>query len=291
MNYKEIVFKNTLNILARISREKHGNLPNKENPVDFTGPCRFHFNSNNKVSMKFSFLYLFLGLGGLFILIISHRQLGSETLMALSYTMFKGAFIVGIVWFLLATCLFVITSSNDKYAVGIPIDKGINREKRIPAPLQILDVSFNNNLPDLTYEFSALMKFVANIAIDIRLYSAYSKGIREDDKGHAIDSQNDPNTPYDLMYLSNILHNFSNLSFAIDDGDIHKIIAECDAHISTYECYLGKYPNRLKQMMGNPVETFQRHKKFVDLNMAIKIFKQIKTKCIMQLEIFDERSD
>lgn len=241
------------------------------------------------INQAFIFLYLFLALDGLLVLIVSHRQLSIETWMFLSYTLFKGAVIVGIVWFLVASICHVFIIGNNKGATELPIliNNGLNRNKRIPVPLQIWNASFNNNnnLPDLTYELSALMKFVSNIALDIRLYSAYSKGIREDDNGHTIESQSDPNTPYDLMYLSDILHNFSNLSFAIDDGDINKIIAECESHIAKYEWYLGKYPDRLKHMMGNPVDTFQRHKKYVDLNMAIQIFEQIKVKCIKQLEI------
>lgn len=144
----------------------------------------------------------------------------------------------------------------------------------------------NNVLPDLTYEFSELLKFTSNVAIDIRLYSAYGRGMREDANGQLIDIQSDPNTPYDLMYLSDILHNFFNLAMAIDHGDIENIISACDSHIYFYECYLGKHPVKLMKMhmMGNPVDTFERHKKYVDLNMAIQIFEQIKTKCIAKIE-------
>ena len=135
-------------------------------------------------------------------------------------------------------------------------------------------------LPDLTFECGELLKFVSNVAIDIRLYSAYSDGIRSNENGQMIDSRSDPNTLCDLMYLSDVLHNLWNIGNAIQSGNTEKIMRECDAHIEIFEVYLGKNPARwCKNMKSNPIDTFQRHKKYVDLEGAIQIFEKIKRKC------------
>jgi len=54
------------------------------------------------INQLFLFLYWFLAIDGLLLLIISHQQLSIESFMFLSYTMFKSAFIVLIVWFLIS---------------------------------------------------------------------------------------------------------------------------------------------------------------------------------------------
>jgi hypothetical protein len=138
----------------------------------------------------------------------------------------------------------------------------------------------SNKIPDLTFECGELLKFVSNVAIDIRLYSAYSNGIWHDGKGQMFNSLGDPNTPLDLMYLADILHNLWNVGDAIQSGNAEKIIRACAAHIEIFEAYLGKNPAKLcKNMKGNPTDTFQRHKDYVDLEGAIQLFKKIKSKC------------
>lgn len=138
----------------------------------------------------------------------------------------------------------------------------------------------SKKIPDLTFECGELLKFVSNVAIDIRLYSAYSDGIRLNEKGQMIDSRSDPNVPFDLMYLSDVLHNLWNIGDAIQSGNAENIKRECDTHIEIFEAYLGKNPARwCKNMKGNPIDTFQRHKRYVDLEGAIQIFEKIKSKC------------
>jgi hypothetical protein len=150
--------------------------------------------------------------------------------------------------------------NNDKGAAEIPISYELNGIKRIPVTLPIWSASSfnNNNLPDLTCEFAELMGFIASVAVDIRMYSSYGGGFRLDIEQDTSSSQ----AADDLKYLSHILHNLH----MFQDKNCENIIFACEQHIDMYKSYMS-------------TETFKRHKKYADLNKAIKVFEQIKTKC------------
>lgn len=294
MNYKEIVFKNILNIMARISRKKHSNLPNKENPVDFTGPCRFHFNSNNKVSMKFSkaeslkkiikekdkFIYQ-----GIVYNIKTSKVIKNFHCPLIYYSNQERDIILPQKPLVIYKCLYQSVDSSyfilfvydsgeikiaslDATAVYKLMENDIkNKQSKSNETVEnIQPEKIGNSLPDLTQELTELMVFISRVSIDIRMYSAYNSSSR---------IVSDPNAPYDLMYLSEILHNLS----MFHDDKIANIIYACDFHINTFEHYLVNDPYREKDMKGNPVETFKRHSYYVNLNKAIEIFKRIKAKC------------
>lgn len=163
--------------------------------------------------------------------------------------------------------------------LGDPDEKHYQVKLYKSGTIKTIPVKIKNSLPDLTQEFGELMTFISSVAIDIRMYSTYSNGVRSDGEGNDFDSWSDPNTSYDLMYLSEILHN---LCMFYDDKP-ENIIFACDHHINTFERYLRKDSFGNENIKNNPADTFERHKYNVDLNKAIAIFKRIKAKCTEEI--------
>lgn len=116
---------------------------------------------------------------------------------------------------------------------------------------------------DLTAELGKLLNFTAQVAVAIRMYSAYnqSRDPQEDDA-------------MDLMWLSDSLHNFSILGTAVQGGDPTNIIFACDMLSRSYKSYQEIHPHSTRQ--AKP--TFERNASRVNLNEAVAIFEQIKLK-------------
>jgi hypothetical protein len=118
---------------------------------------------------------------------------------------------------------------------------------------------------DLTVELGRLLNFTAQVAVAIRMYSAYNQS-----RGPQ------PNAAEDLMWLSDSLHNFSALGTAVQGGNPDNIIFACDMLSRSYKAYQEVFPNSTRQ--AKP--TFERNANRVSLNEAIAIFEQIRLKAI-----------
>lgn len=121
---------------------------------------------------------------------------------------------------------------------------------------------------NLTKELSQLLIYVGNVAIAIRMNSAYNG-----------DSIHNPNTPYDVMWLSDSLHNFDVLGEAIEQGNPEKIDRACGKILFLINNQYTKIlPEFVGQLKGNPPETFERYNRYVDLNKAAEILNRIREK-------------
>jgi hypothetical protein len=118
---------------------------------------------------------------------------------------------------------------------------------------------------DLTAELGKLLQFTAQVAVAIRMYSAYNRmGFQQED------------APMDLMWLSDSLHNFGILGIAVQEGNPANIISACDMLSRSYKGYQEMHPNSTRQ--AKP--TFERNANRVNLNEAIAIFEQIRVKAV-----------
>ncbi len=113
-------------------------------------------------------------------------------------------------------------------------------------------------------ELGKLLAFVGEVAIAIRMNSAYN-GL----------SRDNPNTAYDVMWLSDALHNFGMLGDAIADGNRGRIVEACDMLTHMFEWYMQPAQGGLK---SPPRETFARWERHVRLEDAISVFSAIKRK-------------
>lgn len=116
---------------------------------------------------------------------------------------------------------------------------------------------------DLTPELTRLLNFTASVAIAIRMNSAYNS-----------QSAHSPNTPHDVMWLADSLHNFDMLGRAIESGEATNIEFACDQLLRAYESYT-RTDTGLK---SEPNATFERNAQRVTLKEAQDIFRDIKTK-------------
>lgn len=116
---------------------------------------------------------------------------------------------------------------------------------------------------DLTSELARLLEFAAKIAIAIRMYSAYNQS-----------GEHHEDAPSDLMWLSDSLHNFDMLGRAVLDGSPPNIILACDTLSRSFRGYQEIHPNSTRQ--AKP--TFDRNAKRIDLNEAIAVFEEIRSK-------------
>lgn len=130
-------------------------------------------------------------------------------------------------------------------------------------------MSFN-----LTNEMSKLLFFTGEVSSAIRLYSSYA---RDDYREF---SRQDS---YDLMYLSDILHYFTELSSQITKADETKnyqnLIAACRHVIYQYENYQDEKIQ--SSFAWNAITTFKNPQNIylVDLDLAIGSLKSIIEKC------------
>ena len=121
---------------------------------------------------------------------------------------------------------------------------------------------------DLTIELAKLLDFTAEVAVAIRMFSAYNR----------VADLTADYVAYDLMYLSDSLHNFSALSDAIASRNQASIIAACDMLISNYNNYENKKFNPCGRI------TFDKYPD-LSLDFTKSIFEDIKQKVLMAAEI------
>jgi hypothetical protein len=81
---------------------------------------------------------------------------------------------------------------------------------------------------DFATEIAALLQHVADTATAIRMHSAYTRqGTKPED----------PLAQYDLLWLSDSIHNFDSLGRAIASNEQQQLIDACNELITQYECY------------------------------------------------------
>lgn len=115
---------------------------------------------------------------------------------------------------------------------------------------------------NLTIELARLLNFTADVAVAIRMYSAYNQGDLGNTKQFA---------PHDVMWLSDCLHNFGMLGDAILSGDLTRIHFACDQLSSHYRDYLSKDQG---QRPSRP--SFERNRERFSLHEGIEIFEAIR---------------
>lgn len=84
----------------------------------------------------------------------------------------------------------------------------------------------NPALKRIPKALGSLLSLIANIAITIRMNSAYCRG-----------SLTNPNTPTNIMFLSDMLHNLHFLGRAIEEDDICRLHIEIDKQIGYWEMH------------------------------------------------------
>jgi hypothetical protein len=149
-------------------------------------------------------------------------------------------------------------------------DKGDNESASIMATMRFdrktKDIGDKGTSPvlfDLTSELARLLNFTGKVATAIRMYSAYNQsGCSHED------------APNDLMWLSDSLHSFGTLGKAIQAGSAENIMFACDMLLNAYRGYQEIRPNSSRQALP----TFERNGARFDLNEAISIFTDIRTK-------------
>lgn len=126
---------------------------------------------------------------------------------------------------------------------------------------------------NLTNELSNLLFFTGETATAIRMYSCYAKSPKEFT----------PQDSLDLMFLSDVLHYFSQLHFQIiqcaETGKCEALISTCNRIISQIEDFQNEKVQA--QFTRNAIATFQnpQNSRLVDLRLAIESLKAIIEKC------------
>lgn len=122
---------------------------------------------------------------------------------------------------------------------------------------------------DFTTELVGLLVFTAQVAMAIRMNSAYN-------------ADRDPRTAGpDVMWLSDALHHFDHLAHAIQSGNRANIRETCDGLVSLYSFYTSPLPG----YKSDPRDTFKRVSDRVRLPDALAIFHAIKTKAATIKEV------
>ncbi len=128
-------------------------------------------------------------------------------------------------------------------------------------------------MTDYSIELAQILEYVAATAIEIRMHSAYAR------KGQLPER---PEAQYDLLWLSDSLHNFDMLGRAIGSGSASNVIDACDDLIGMYQ----RYGSNDRDY--NSKATFDRvEKKGIRLADAIDVFQAIRAKAIAERDLSD----
>jgi hypothetical protein len=121
---------------------------------------------------------------------------------------------------------------------------------------------------NLSNELARLLTFISDVATAIRLYSDYNQGDINYIKLH---------TGIDVLWLSDCLHGFGNLSNAILNNNVEQIVFACDDLKRSYEGYL------IDKTDWRPSRaSFERHAGLFSLQEGIDIFESIRQKVLKQ---------
>lgn len=121
---------------------------------------------------------------------------------------------------------------------------------------------------NLTKEFIEFLEFVGIVATSIRMNSAYTE--RHD--------------PHDVMWLSESLHDFTQLTKALIAEDFQEIARTAALLIGTYTWY----KNGGGSCKSDPKDSFQKYP-WIDLDKGIAIFQSIKDKADHEIQTQGDR--
>lgn len=127
-----------------------------------------------------------------------------------------------------------------------------------------------------TNELALLMQFTGQVATAIRMYSAYSGGSPSDYLRISHDRERDS---IDLMFLSDSLHHFSELGFAVQKGEAARIVDVCDSLLRNFSDYQIERPE-FGTRQAKP--TFERWKNTIDLDIAKGAVDSIRCKAVVK---------
>lgn len=117
---------------------------------------------------------------------------------------------------------------------------------------------------NFTQVLGRLLRFTADVATAIRLYSAYNQANIDDIKQFA---------PEDILWLSDCLHNFGLLGDAVSGGNVEQINFACDMLTNAYRDYSIDSQN---YRLSRP--SFERNANRFSLQEGIEIFEAIRRK-------------
>jgi len=123
---------------------------------------------------------------------------------------------------------------------------------------------------DLTLELARLLVFTAKVATAIRMYSAYNQS-----------DEHFEDAPLDLMFLSDCLHNFDCLGYAIAEGSPVNIVFACDLLLNSYRDYQIEHP---QDGTRQSKRTFDRNASRFSLNEGMAFFVEIRSKAASLME-------
>lgn len=121
---------------------------------------------------------------------------------------------------------------------------------------------------DFSSELGRLLVLISNVAVAIRLNSAYSGDYASKDKTQV---------GFDVMWLSDTLHEFKGLGAALQSKDLTKIVSSCDGLTMQFEAYLDEKSGPWK---SDPSDTFDRYREFVNLEEFMGVVSDIRTKAL-----------
>lgn len=131
-----------------------------------------------------------------------------------------------------------------------------------------MTIPLENTQPaDFTPELIRLLGFAAKVATAIRMCSIYA-------------APNIPKTaPYDVMWLSDSLHSFGQLSESLETKSVSRIVWASDSLIEAYRSYQQGAIRHSKPA----ADTFDRNQRYFLLDEGISIFSDIKKRALSAL--------
>lgn len=130
---------------------------------------------------------------------------------------------------------------------------------------------------NFTAELAQLMKFTGETATAIRMYSAYSGGGPSAYLNRPEDPQRDS---VELMFLSDALHHFTSLGYALEAVDPVEVVRVCDELLGAFADYRIERPE-YGARQAKPV--FEAWKNLVRLDEPIAAITAIRTKASSHL--------
>lgn len=134
---------------------------------------------------------------------------------------------------------------------------------------------------NLTNELNDLLLFTGDVACAIRLYSAYTS--ESENNIHELNFNEIERVRYDLMYLSDTLHYFTQLHYKIMEASktesYQGLILSCNHIILQYENYQDE--KLQEKFTWNAIATFKRSRNadLVNFDLAVNALKSIIEKC------------
>jgi hypothetical protein len=123
---------------------------------------------------------------------------------------------------------------------------------------------------NITKELGKVMEYVAKTATAIRMHSAYRR------QGSMPE---EPTAQFDLLWLSDSLHNFDYLGSAIQSGQSETVVQACDELIEMYKRY------GVDSSGFDSKAAFERAQEYgISLDEMVDVFISIRSKAIASVQ-------